>query len=324
MDIEALSPADIERRSMEIIESELGDSSRFSEGERLVVKRVIHATADFDYADNLRFSENALEIGLNALKSGAVQGANHERQHALHHRRGQKGRKHSSCGDMQRTPVPAIRKEMNMNGKLFGIGTGPGDPQLMTLKAVHIINDCDVIAAPRTSGKNTAALDIASQVCDMSRKEIIYMDFTMGGADADELHKKAADNICKALSEGKNVAFLTIGDITVYSTFSYIAEIVERRGHETELCPGVTSFCAAAAAAKRSLTEKDSPLVVIPSSCGDIDSLLDIRGTRVIMKSGRKIAGVKKLLAEKGMTASTYAVCNCGLCFLCGEKGRRR
>lgn len=72
MDIEALSPADIERRSMEIIESELGDSSRFSEGERLVVKRVIHATADFDYADNLRFSENALEIGLNALKSGAV------------------------------------------------------------------------------------------------------------------------------------------------------------------------------------------------------------------------------------------------------------
>lgn len=72
MDIEALSPADIERRSMEIIESELGDCSRFSEGERLVVKRVIHATADFDYADNLRFSENALEIGLNALKSGAV------------------------------------------------------------------------------------------------------------------------------------------------------------------------------------------------------------------------------------------------------------
>ncbi|MGN0692171.1 MAG: precorrin-8X methylmutase [Oscillospiraceae bacterium] len=72
MDIEQLSPSDIERRSMDIIESELGDTSRFSESERLVVKRVIHATADFDYADNLRFSENAAAIGLNALKSGAV------------------------------------------------------------------------------------------------------------------------------------------------------------------------------------------------------------------------------------------------------------
>lgn len=202
---------------------------------------------------------------------------------------------------------------MNMNGKLFGIGTGPGDPELMTLKAVRIINECEVIAAPRTAGKNTAALNIAEQVCDMSRKEIIYMDFSMGGADADELHEKAADNICKALSEGKNAAFLTIGDITVYSTFSYIAEIVERRGYETELCPGVTSFCAAASAAKRSLTEKDSPLVVIPSSCAEIGELLDIRGTKVIMKSGRKITEVRRLLEEKGMTDSAYAVCNCGM-----------
>ncbi|MGN1417058.1 MAG: precorrin-8X methylmutase [Oscillospiraceae bacterium] len=72
MNIEQLSPADIERRSMEIIESELGDISRLSHSERLVVKRVIHATADFDYADNLRFSENAAAIGLEALKSGAV------------------------------------------------------------------------------------------------------------------------------------------------------------------------------------------------------------------------------------------------------------
>ena len=109
-----------------------------------------------------------------------------------------------------------------MNGKLYGIGTGPGDPELMTIKAARIIDSCEVIAAPRTSGKNTAALNIAAQVCDMSRKEIIYMDFSMGGADADELHRKAADMICKALSEGKNAAFLTIGDITVYSTFSYV------------------------------------------------------------------------------------------------------
>lgn len=72
MDIENLSPSDIERRSMEIIESEIGDTSRLSNSEKLVVKRVIHATADFDYLDNLRFSENAADMGLEALKSGAV------------------------------------------------------------------------------------------------------------------------------------------------------------------------------------------------------------------------------------------------------------
>ena len=72
MDIEQLPPAEIERRSMEIIESEMGTTSRLSETEKLVVKRVIHATADFDYLDNMRFSENAADMGLEALKSGAV------------------------------------------------------------------------------------------------------------------------------------------------------------------------------------------------------------------------------------------------------------
>jgi precorrin-8X/cobalt-precorrin-8 methylmutase len=72
MNIENILPADIEKKSMEIIESEIGDTSHLSESEKLVVKRVIHTTADFDYLHNLKFSENAVQIGLNALKNGAV------------------------------------------------------------------------------------------------------------------------------------------------------------------------------------------------------------------------------------------------------------
>ena len=72
MNNEYILPADIERRSMEIIESEIGDMSAFSEPERLIVKRCVHATADFDYKSNLRFSVNAAEYGLSALKAGAV------------------------------------------------------------------------------------------------------------------------------------------------------------------------------------------------------------------------------------------------------------
>jgi len=72
MNIENIRPADIERRSMEIIESELGCTDGLSENEKLIVKRVIHTTADFDYLQNLKFSQNAVQNGLAALKSGAV------------------------------------------------------------------------------------------------------------------------------------------------------------------------------------------------------------------------------------------------------------
>lgn len=70
--IENINPKDIERKSMEIIESELGDTSHLNEGEKLVVKRVIHTTADFDYLDNLKFSKNAVDIAKDILKKGAV------------------------------------------------------------------------------------------------------------------------------------------------------------------------------------------------------------------------------------------------------------
>ena len=72
MAFENILPADIERRSMEIIESEIGDMSAFSEHEKLIVKRCVHTTADFDYKKNLRFSANAAELGIAALKAGAV------------------------------------------------------------------------------------------------------------------------------------------------------------------------------------------------------------------------------------------------------------
>ncbi len=72
MDIENILPSDIERRSMEIIESEIGDMSAFTKHEKLIVKRCVHTTADFDYKENLRFSENAAELGIAALKAGAV------------------------------------------------------------------------------------------------------------------------------------------------------------------------------------------------------------------------------------------------------------
>lgn len=190
-----------------------------------------------------------------------------------------------------------------MKGKLYGVSTGPGDPELMTIKAVKIIENCPVIAVPRTAGKKHIALDTASQVCDLSGKEIIFLDSEMS-KDPDvceKAHERAAEHIAKALESGKDTAMLNIGDISVYSTFSYIAEKVAALGYEYEVCPGVTSFCAAAARLKVPLVQGNEPLVLIPS-----ENCKDANTTFVLMKRARNL--VKTLESDE-----IYAVENCGL-----------
>lgn len=200
-----------------------------------------------------------------------------------------------------------------MNGILYGVSVGPGDPELMTLKAVRIIKNCEVIAVPRTKKENALALEIARQSCDISDKEILYLDFLMS-KDRDLLnrqHQKIAAQLYPYLKKGKSIAFLNIGDVSVYSTFSYIAELVENKGFDVEICAGVTSFCAVAAKVKSPLVQGKNPLIILPSNCADFDYLLDCDGTKVIMKSGSSTAAIKNKLAERNLN-NTYAVCNCG------------
>lgn len=195
-------------------------------------------------------------------------------------------------------------------GILYGVSVGPGDPELMTLKAVRIISECAVIAAPITHSENSAALSIAEKVCDLSGKTVIKPRFTMS-RDMDvlsESHSRIAEEICANLDGGSDVAFITIGDVSVYSTFWYIADILRERGYEIEICAGVPSFCAAAAAVKAPLVLRSEPLTVIPASCGTLEELCSVKGTKVIMKSGRSIAEICDKLNGK----KVYAVENCG------------
>lgn len=197
-----------------------------------------------------------------------------------------------------------------MKGKLYGVSTGPGDPELMTLKAVRIIERCSVIAAPITHGKNCAALSIVEGACDLSGKTVIKLEFSMSRDErvlADS-HIAAADTLTRYLESGRDVAFVSIGDISVYSTFSYIAGIVRERGYETEVCAGVTSFCAAAAAVGEPLVLGNEPLIVIPAGNGDLENLCSLTGTKVIMKSGCSVAEIKQKLNGR----KAFAVENCG------------
>ena len=155
-----------------------------------------------------------------------------------------------------------------MKGIFYGIGIGPGDPEHITLKAVRMMKEVDVIAAPGTDVKETLAYRIAVQaVPEIEQKEMLPIDMpmTMDKELLLKAHKRGAETIEKVLAEGKSVGFITLGDTTVYSTFSYLEKIVKEHGFESVYISGISSFCAAAASLGIPLTEWQEPLHVIPA-----------------------------------------------------------
>lgn len=187
-----------------------------------------------------------------------------------------------------------------MRGILYGIGVGPGDPELMTLKAARILRACDVVAAPQSAGNDKTAMAIAAGFVE--GKPVLYLDMPMtrDKAKMDESHDAAAGRICQLLDEGKTVAFLTLGDPSIYSTYWYVHKRVLARGYDAQLVPGVPSFCAAAAAANTALVEGSEMLHIIPASHDSTDEGLSLPGAKVLMKAGRSILQVRDKLRAQG------------------------
>ena len=198
-------------------------------------------------------------------------------------------------------------------GIFYGVSIGSGDPELITLKAVRIIEKCPVIVAPRTKSESFA-LSVAEKITHLSDKKIIYADFPMS-KDEDILNNNylsIAENICRELNFS-DVAMLNLGDISIYSTFSYIGDIVAETGFEVVKCAGVTSFCACANECGISLADKNKPIIIIPFDCDDMKTLLNSYGTKIIMKCGRNTDKLISMLKETDLLEKTYAVENCGL-----------
>ena len=200
-------------------------------------------------------------------------------------------------------------------GKLYGVSVGPGDPSLMTLKAASRIRQCGVLAAPRTADGSSLALKIAQGAVNTSEKQIEYLDFFMT-RDPDKLaksHEAAANRVAVHLDAGRDVAVLSLGDASLYSSYSYLCRILLARGYDAETIPGVTSFCACAAALNRSLTDMHTPLHIFPASMPDLSSALALHGGKVLMKSGRVLPEIKRLLREQGLVERSLLVTDCGL-----------
>ncbi|MFR5858387.1 MAG: SAM-dependent methyltransferase, partial [Clostridia bacterium] len=133
---------------------------------------------------------------------------------------------------------------MKQRGKLYGIGVGPGDPELMTIKAVRIINQSDVIVVPGKQAEDSAAYRIAAGICEnLTEKQLIAVEMPMVKDDAvlEAGHRAAAEQIEALLDDGLTVSFLTLGDVTVYATYMYVHKLVAADGYETEIINGITS-----------------------------------------------------------------------------------
>ena len=190
----------------------------------------------------------------------------------------------------------------HMRGTAYGVGVGPGDPEYMTLKACRLIRENGVVAVPGRVPQESVAYKIAvGAVPELAGKTLVpvYMPMVKDRAKIDEEHRAAAKLLEGWLDRGENVVFLTLGDPTVYCTFSYIQHYLEADGYAVELVSGVTSFCAAAARLGVPLVEWDEPLHVLPA-VHKPDAALEQPGNYVLMKSAGKMREVKETLRRSG------------------------
>lgn len=203
---------------------------------------------------------------------------------------------------------------IEMAGKLYGISTGPGDPELLTLKAVRILSECGVIAAPRKPEGSSLALQIAGAAVDLSEKRMMLLDFPMtrNRAVLTENFDRIASQLCDVLQHA-DIAMLCLGDISLYATFPEIGKRVAAKGFEVETVSGVPSFCAAASRAGLPLVSADEPFQVLPYGCPDFAERLSLSGAKIILKCGSHMPELRVLLQKLGLLERSYAVENCGL-----------
>lgn len=158
-----------------------------------------------------------------------------------------------------------------MRGRIVCVGVGPGDPELMTLKAVRLIREADVIAAPGDPVSGTVAFRIALEaVPEIAAMEHlgIVMPMSRDPEVRKKAHRKGAGKIEEVLDQGKQIVFLTLGDPSIYSTFPLLKRILDADGYEASFVSGVPSFCAAAALLGEPLVQQEEPLYILPNPDG--------------------------------------------------------
>ncbi len=195
--------------------------------------------------------------------------------------------------------------------KLFCVGCGPGDPELLTIRALNLINEADVIFVPTSKlDKPSIALSIVAKYIKETTK-IINLVFPMV-KDKDSLKdywKKNTLEISQMVRTGKKTLYLTVGDPSLYSTWIYIHRELKKdhKDIEIEIIPGITSIFAFAAESKISLVEGNEHLSIVPA-CYDLNKVkntVKASDTIVFLKDGRYFDNVIEMLSESGFGEET-------------------
>src|SRR3989339_801704 len=205
-----------------------------------------------------------------------------------------------------------------LRGKLCGIGIGPGDPKLLTLRAKEALEEAEVIFAPKGSDDGiSVARGIIEQVIE-SKKIYVELTFPMT-KDKNLLQKywrKAAQRIVGEIKKGKQAAFVTLGDPFIYSTYIYLLKMFKQDFPkiDVETIPGISAFNAAASRAGFSLLEGKEKMAVLPvtETLDGIEEALKDFDTVVLMKVGAKLQKVIHLLKQKGLAKTAVLVSRVG------------
>ena len=196
-----------------------------------------------------------------------------------------------------------------MTGILYGVGVGPGAPDLMTLRAARLIGNATVVAYPTLAGAASFARSIAAELIPAGAVEIV-MDVPMSTErePAQAAYDQGATQIAATLDNGQDVVCLCEGDPFFYGSFMYLYARLSTR-YRVEIVPGVTSITACAAVAGMPLVARNERLTVLPGPLPEPELRARIDGAEsvVIMKVGRHLPKIRAVIADLGLTdKATY------------------
>ena len=203
-------------------------------------------------------------------------------------------------------------------GTLYGIGVGPGDPELITLKGARVLEKCRQVFVPKARGEgDSAALSIAEAYlrADAAIHELVFPMIT----DRKELARRwedSAGQVAAVLQTGEDACFLTLGDPLLYSTYIYLLRALRKILPEARAVtvPGITAFSAAAALTDFPVGEAKDPVTIVPTAddLRSMEAALDRGGTVVLMKIGKRLGQILDLLEEKKLLDQAVFVSRAG------------
>jgi precorrin-2/cobalt-factor-2 C20-methyltransferase len=209
-------------------------------------------------------------------------------------------------------------------GKLYVVGVGPGDPELLTIKGMRILQNVSCICVPKGREEGSSlALSIVSKIVDLGDREIIEAYFPMRktknpghGKELDAKWDETVRTVSERLNRGIDMAFITIGDPTIYSTFFYLYDRLLETNPELdiEIVPGVSSINASAARAKISLGLADEKIAVLPATYAEnLGEILETFDTVVLMKVHRVFGNVLRILDDMQLTPRAVCISRAGM-----------